>query len=332
MKKREEMLRDLHRRIDEYESDRRRKRAKVTKVAASVTPVCAAAVVGTGLWYSGAFKSENVKPSGTSENAIITEKAEVSESIIVPKDSNTKTVTAKETTQEEKQELASETAFEEKTIAEGDVHTDEPTEDPKGTEATQVTTEQRTFVTETTTVARTTVAARTTTVARTTATKQTTEVTTQQVGNGPISRDGDEPPEYRNIIQSYPIGASEDMEAPKEGTFAVAYPVTMAMRDYGDTADYRVCVELFKNSNGGTISDYTSLCAESKRLYGLGYISGVEGYTNAGYTTYFLWIQASRDQIKGFQPSSEYGYILMFPYSNQGTSETVTFNGINYDF
>lgn len=50
MRKREEMLRDLHRRMDKYESDRRKKRAKMTKVFASVTPVCAAAVVGVGLW------------------------------------------------------------------------------------------------------------------------------------------------------------------------------------------------------------------------------------------------------------------------------------------
>ena len=59
MKKREEMLRDLHRRMDEYESERRLKRAKVTKVAASVTPVCAAAVVGVGLWKGGALTPHN---------------------------------------------------------------------------------------------------------------------------------------------------------------------------------------------------------------------------------------------------------------------------------
>ena len=59
MKKREEMLRDLHRRMDEYESERRMKRAKVTKVAASVTPVCAAAVVGVGLWKGGALTPHN---------------------------------------------------------------------------------------------------------------------------------------------------------------------------------------------------------------------------------------------------------------------------------
>ena len=59
MKKREEMLRDLHRRMDEYESERRMKRAKMTKVAASVTPVCAAAVVGVGLWKGGVLTSNH---------------------------------------------------------------------------------------------------------------------------------------------------------------------------------------------------------------------------------------------------------------------------------
>ena len=59
MRDREEMLRDLHRRMDEYESDRRMKRAKMTKVAASVTPVCAAAVVGVGLWKGGALTPHN---------------------------------------------------------------------------------------------------------------------------------------------------------------------------------------------------------------------------------------------------------------------------------
>lgn len=59
MKKREEMLRDLHRRMDEYESERKMKRAKMTKVAASVTPVCAAAIVGVGLWKGGVLTSNH---------------------------------------------------------------------------------------------------------------------------------------------------------------------------------------------------------------------------------------------------------------------------------
>lgn len=45
--------------MDEYESERRMKRAKMAKVAASVTPVCAAAVVGVGLWKGGALTPHN---------------------------------------------------------------------------------------------------------------------------------------------------------------------------------------------------------------------------------------------------------------------------------
>ncbi len=55
MKNYEEMARDVLQRIENYESERRIKRARMTKVAASVTPVCAVAVVGVGLWKGGAF-------------------------------------------------------------------------------------------------------------------------------------------------------------------------------------------------------------------------------------------------------------------------------------
>ena len=40
-------------------NERKMKRAKMTKVAASVTPVCAAAVVGVGLWKGGALTPHN---------------------------------------------------------------------------------------------------------------------------------------------------------------------------------------------------------------------------------------------------------------------------------
>lgn len=53
MKNYEEMARDVFQRINEYETEKKAKRAKITKVAASVTPVCAAAVVGVGLWKGG---------------------------------------------------------------------------------------------------------------------------------------------------------------------------------------------------------------------------------------------------------------------------------------
>ena len=53
MKKYEDMARDVLHRISEYEVEKEMKRAKMTKVVASLTPVCAAAVVGVGLWKGG---------------------------------------------------------------------------------------------------------------------------------------------------------------------------------------------------------------------------------------------------------------------------------------
>ena len=55
MKNREEMIRDVHRRIDAYASEKKIKRARMIKVAVSVTSVCAAAIVSIGLWKGGVF-------------------------------------------------------------------------------------------------------------------------------------------------------------------------------------------------------------------------------------------------------------------------------------
>ncbi len=59
MKNYEDMARDVLHRINEYEAEKEMKRAKMTKVAASVTPVCAAAVVGVGLWKCGVLTQHN---------------------------------------------------------------------------------------------------------------------------------------------------------------------------------------------------------------------------------------------------------------------------------
>ena len=53
MKSYEDMARDVLSRINEYESERKRKRVKNTKIIASVTPVCAAAVIGILVLKSG---------------------------------------------------------------------------------------------------------------------------------------------------------------------------------------------------------------------------------------------------------------------------------------
>ena len=53
MKSYEDMARDVLSRINEYEAERKRKRVKNTKIIASLTPVCAAAVIGILVLKSG---------------------------------------------------------------------------------------------------------------------------------------------------------------------------------------------------------------------------------------------------------------------------------------
>ena len=70
MKNYEEMAQNVLRRIDEYENEKRIRRTKITKAAASVTPVCAAAVIGIGLWKGGVLTPEQDQLiSSTGDNA-----------------------------------------------------------------------------------------------------------------------------------------------------------------------------------------------------------------------------------------------------------------------
>ena len=59
MKNYEEMFKDVLDRIDEYEAEKKMKRVRMTKIAASVTPVCAVAVVGVCLWKSGVLNPDH---------------------------------------------------------------------------------------------------------------------------------------------------------------------------------------------------------------------------------------------------------------------------------
>ena len=53
MKTYEDMARDVLQRIEAYEAGQRTKRARITKAVFSAAPVCAAAVIGVGLWKGG---------------------------------------------------------------------------------------------------------------------------------------------------------------------------------------------------------------------------------------------------------------------------------------
>ena len=89
MKSYEEMAKDVFQRIDAYEADQRAKKAKVTKVAASVTPVCVAAAVGVGLWKGGVLSSHH-------DQLIRNSVESTSSDVILSANTNTSTGTSEE--------------------------------------------------------------------------------------------------------------------------------------------------------------------------------------------------------------------------------------------
>ena len=77
MKKREEMIRDVHRRIEEYEAEKKAERARLTRTAAAAVPLCAAFALGLGLWKSGVFESSGNRSAVSDSGAVIYENATV---------------------------------------------------------------------------------------------------------------------------------------------------------------------------------------------------------------------------------------------------------------
>lgn len=55
----EDMIKNVHRRIDEYEAKQRAKKAMIKKEIAMITPVCAAAGISIGLWKFGTLNFHN---------------------------------------------------------------------------------------------------------------------------------------------------------------------------------------------------------------------------------------------------------------------------------
>ena len=122
-----------------------------------------------------------------------------------------------------------------------------------------------------------------------------------------------------------------------DGEVFLSDSLTSAMEHYGDTANYRVLVELFDDgvqiSSGGQLA-----IKECERLSDLGYIVAMETVTqtedNGEYmtthVTYYFTLHATLEQIKSFTASEQLGYSLMLYgeyFGDAEVEETVIFNG-----
>ncbi len=323
MKNYEKMSEDVLRRINEYEAEKKLKRARITKVAAAVTPVCAAAAVGTGLWYSGAFKPAEVAPSVS----IITESSGSSAHTSIKTEARTGISAAAEVTEKATEKPSSQLDPDEVPVS-GSAENEEA---PTTAKEHEVRTENETETIPSAATAPPESPAKTTAAAATAALEVTSTAAPQTApaGNAPMLREGDEQPEFRTLITSYP-GGDYDIAAPKDGIVCFAYPVSSAMNEYGSSADYRVAVQIWSGNGTNLVTDYASLYAEAQRLGKQGFIAtSVETYTTPEFTEHTLYVHGTYDQINAFQGRSDYGYLLLFPYSGQ-SSGSVGFNGIDY--
>ena len=311
MKKREEMLRDLHRRMDEYESERRMKRAKVTKVAASVTPVCAAAVVGVGLWKGGVLTPHN-------DQLISSTVESTASDVILSADNDTsadKHSTNNKTTNNRNDESAtsdaaipratenSESVIEGSKTDNTSVEANMPTADDKSMPASDNnanTNNESQRATEAP-------------VVQTEApVQQATTANDVQNGNSPFLKDDEEPPTYLNLITSYPSG-EDSMAVPPIGNYGFAHSLYLAMEDYKDTANYLVIADVF--SENGQVFNYDDLTAEAARLSNNGYTAAVETVNIQSGSYYFISLNVTYEQLQSFVARSDYAYALRL-YNN----------------
>ena len=278
MKTREEMIRDIHRRIREYEAERRKKRARAAVITASLTPVCGAAVLGTVL-LKGGIISPSAPPVLTPDGG-----SQVSAELTTEGFTSGSTeITAAET-------------LPVTTASFSDVTAATETETAEETSAAAVQTEAVPVTTDAAEGAE--APAETAAPAEDNTVPGMTVPTEQPAGNAD-----------RLLISSYPSPGSESMTAPRPGHSGMAWHLYEAKEEYRDTADYHVKADIFTESD--QVLDAGMIQAEAERLSGLGYDVKVESEpVQTGGDYYYLAFVMTYEQLEDFPASPEYGYVL----------------------
>lgn len=312
MRSYEETIRNVHSRIAQYEAEQKRKRERIAGAAAAVTPVCLAAAVGVGLWRSGACSPAEIRQTGEIPVTPVTETAVSVRSPMLTAAPASGTSAAPQTAAAP----ASGTSAVQQTAAPAGTESPErpaaetaPAGDaPAEAAVTKKDNPQRIHCYDGTDTPAAT--AQTRTVTKPAVTETRPVQTEPAVGNGPCLREGDEPPVYRNLITSYPIGCSADYRAPYDGEVCYTVPLYYAMKEYGADADYMVIIEIY--SGGGTANskrlyELADLRAEFDRLGALGYEAGLNLPSNAAP---FLTLHATYEELQNFPAAADRGYFL----------------------
>lgn len=300
MKNSDEMIRDVHRRIGEYEAAKKQRRSNLLKMTAAAVPVCAAAAVAIGI-YSRRPQHElltNAPAAGLSDYEIQTgaqDAADGSDSITETA-AETSAELALDLTQTPQAEENPQTVTDAVPVIESDaVSTETKPDTPILTESEKQTTamlpKKRCIFDET---------------ILTEPAEQISPVQTGAAsGNDVFLREGDEPTQFYKLIRSYPVMAQYCYDAADNGECFRSVPLSDAMDEYGDSVHYYLQVHLFRD--GDLITDSAALSAEAERLYAAGYTPAIE--TVNGNETVFT-LNATYDQILNFPVESDHGYFL----------------------
>lgn len=132
------------------------------------------------------------------------------------------------------------------------------------------------------------------------------------------------------MIESYKTDGKACYVTPKNGEVNQSMPLRGAIEEYGDSARYRVVVDLFRDEQP-IAADSDEAEKERERLAALGYTVAYEvGYDHGKQVSAYFTLHATRDELNTLSAGG-YGYML-FLYGErvQGTVESVpevVFNG-----
>ena len=298
MRRYEETIRNVHSRIAQYEAEQKRKRERIAGAAAAVTPVCLAAAAGIVLWKSGACSPAEIRQTGEIPVTPVTETAVSVRSPMLTAAPASGTSAVQQTAAPAGTESPERPAAE--TVSAGDI--------PAEAAVTKADEPQRIHCYDGTDAPAAT--AQTRTVTKPAVTETRPVQTEPAVGNGPCLREGDEPPVYRNLITSYPIGCSADYRAPYDGEVCYTVPLFYAMQEYGADADYMVIIDIYSGAgtaNSKRLYELADLRAEFDRLGALGYEAGLNLPSNAAP---FLTLHATYEELQNFPAPADRGYFL----------------------
>ncbi len=311
MRSYEETIRRVHSRIAQYEAEQKTKHARIAGAAAAVTPVCLAAAVGIGVWRSGACSPAEIRQTGEVPVTPVTETAVSARSPMLTAAPVSGTAAAPQTAAAP---ASGTSAVQQTAAAAGTESAERPAAEtvpagdiPAEAAVTKADEPQRIHCYDGTDAPATSA---TRTVTKPAVTETRPVQTEPAAGNGPCLREGDEPPVYRNLITSYPIGCSADYRAPYDGEVCYTVPLFYAMQEYGADADYMVIIDIYSGAgtaNSKRLYELADLRAEFDRLGALGYEAGLNQPSNAAP---FLTLHATYEELQNLPAAADRGYFL----------------------